>query len=320
MTRLRIVAACLVLAGVPACGGDSEPEPEPSPDADTSPFANTACAVEDKVGGFTVLVTDLATNISGAVRDGVRPGDIRTVVATDGACALTEPRQLFCDPPCASGETCGGGGACVPTPRNQNVGTVTISGLDLASESDVTLEPHPVNASYNGPGGLPRPAFSPQAQLSLSAAGGDHAGFSLRGVGFAPLTAPDAPVQMKSGEVLQLVWDAPAEAGATEIHIALDIATHGGTPGQIDCVVPDTGAFAIPEPLVTALLDRGFAGFPALSYTRFSVDATDHDLGCIEFRVSSRFVAQLEIEGLISCSDDMPCPEGMTCQPGQFCE
>jgi hypothetical protein len=103
------------------------------------------------------------------------------------------------------------------------------------------------------------------------------------------------------------------------MHLVLSIANHGGTPGQIECEVPDTGEFTFPLSLTDALLTLGYSGFPAVWLTRRTATSVENQLGCIQFIVQSKAGLDIAIPGLTSCSDDTDCPDGQGCGPDLTC-
>jgi hypothetical protein len=89
---------------------------------------------------------------------------------------------------------------------------------------------------------------------------------------------------------------------------------------MITCDVPDSGSLTIPAPLVTDLIALGVAGFPTVNLTRLDSDATTISVGRVELLVSSSVSKSVEIPGLISCSEQLPCPDDMTCTIERKCE
>ena len=275
------------------------------------------CAVGLRAGQFSIELAPRFTGIDGDVYDGVDPTFVPEHVATQGECTLYRNPSLFCDPACGSAETCGPDG-CVPAPRTQNVGIVTVTGL---IDSPIEMTPRKVGNHYTNPGSLTHPGFEEGAEIALSAAGGDHSAFTLQGAGVAALEVPATPVAVESGMPVQITWTAPDVANdAVEVVINLDIARHGGTPARIECHVPDTGSFAVPEALVTQLVDIGFSGFPAVDLIRRSADSVMVDgLGCVELEVIAKARVDAMLPGITSCNSNEQCEEGQTCQEDLTC-
>jgi hypothetical protein len=275
------------------------------------------CAVGTRAGRFSVELAARFTGIDGDVYDGVDPTFVPEEVATDGDCTLYRAPSLFCDPSCGSSESCGPDG-CAPTPRTQNVGGVTVTGLLM---SPIEMTPRMVGNHYTNPGTLTHPGFEEGAEIALSAAGGDHSAFMLRGAGVAALEVPATPVTIAADMPAAITWTAPGvDDDAVKIVINLDIARHGGTPARIECHVPDTGSFEIPAALVTQLVDLGFSGFPAVDLTRRSADSVDvAGLGCVELEVLASARVDAALPGVTSCNADTDCEDGQTCQEDLTC-
>jgi hypothetical protein len=307
--------------GVELSGADLEaPDmvPDRREDAITAlPYDEyNTCPLSNRVGQFQVELAELYTGVIGRVLNGVIPSNIPTVVTSEGDCTLYQPVVLFCDPPCVPGETCGESGDCIPYPLSQNVGTVTITGM----EETVTMTPLEPGNFYTNPGTLPHPAFNEGADITLETDGGDYTPFTLKGRGLTALTSHLETALLESDSPLVLQWDLPLdETNPTQVYLELNIALHGGTPAWIACDVPDTGAFSISASMVTQLVALGYSGYPQVELVRRTIDAIDMALGCVEFEVLSSLVLPIEIPGLISCSQDEDCPEGQTCQSDLTC-
>jgi hypothetical protein len=183
------------------------------------------------------------------------------------------------------------------------------------------MMPRMVGNHYTNPGSLTHPGFEEGADITLAAAGGDHSAFSLRGAGIAAVEVPSDPVLIEEGSAATVTWTVPAVASdAVRMRINLDIARHGGTPVRIECSVPDTGSFTIPEALVTQLVGFGFSGFPAIDLTRRSADSAMVDgLGCVELEVVASARVDAMVPGLTSCSSAADCEDGQTCQMDMTC-
>lgn len=72
--------------------------------------------------------------------------------------------------------------------------------------------------------------------------------------------------------------------------------------------------------ILTELVNLGVAGFPAIAVTRKAVGSTTISPGRVELVVSSEVERAVEIPGLTSCTDDMQCPNGQTCQSDLTCK
>ena len=294
--------------------GDMAPDPEPG-------WTSTICGDAEHVGGFEIALRDGFTSVQGQIADGVVPIEVSDVDLAEGECRLLRPPSLFCEQGCAVGETCGPDG-CIAQPANIDVGPVTIDGLT----ADVELEGRAPVYFYTFRGDLPHPGFAAGDPIALTGegitgaeSGIDIAPFELRGEGIAPLEVDSDSLPLDAGQDATLRWIAPATAGPGQMHIELNIANHGGTPARIECITDDDGEFAIPAVLVDRLLSLGASGFPSVALTRRTVDRADLPVGCIELKVESTSVLDVEIEGLVSCSLDDDCPEGQTCQLDLTC-
>jgi hypothetical protein len=137
-------------------------------------------------------------------------------------------------------------------------------------------------------------------------------------VGVAPLVTATTTIALTEDVGTVVQWT-PGAAGVATMLIDLNIALHGGTPGSIECEVPDTGSFELPIALTNQLLAQGFSGFPALVLTRHSVDSETIDEGCVDFEASSTVIFEVEIDGLTSCGVDEDCPTGQVCQVDLTC-
>ena len=105
-------------------------------------------------------------------------------------------------------------------------------------------------------------------------------------------------------------------AETARVRIVLDIAHHGGQKGEIDCEVPDTGSFSIPESLVTELVNLGVAGFPTVMISRITTGASGAAPD-VTLTVASEVERNVDT-GIASCSSDDDCPDGMTCRLSHF--
>jgi hypothetical protein len=103
----------------------------------------------------------------------------------------------------------------------------------------------------------------------------------------------------------------------SRIRISLDLAHHGGKKGEIECEVPDNGAFEIPEPLVSELVSLGLAGFPTVNVTRLSQSNSTAPA-----QVSLVISASVEREvdsGVQSCLADSSCFAPDVCRADKTC-
>jgi hypothetical protein len=276
--------------------------------AELPPLTYAPCPDAVHIGGFTLVLDDEYTGLSGAVADGVVPSNIAHLVAEEGPCRLLEKENLFCDPPCVPGETCGTEGACIPYPDNRDVGLVTVTGL---------VEPLEIEAkwgdNYNNPGTMAHPGFETGATIQLTAAGAELAGFQLQGYGVESLQVSGKSVSIGSEGASEVSWTAPAAASPAMIHLALNINNHGSTSAWIECDAEDSGSLTLPATLITELYAMGLSGFPSLNVTRQSVDSADLEPGCVQLAVTSIRALAVEVDGVTSCTQDNQCPPNQTC-------
>jgi hypothetical protein len=228
--------------------------------------------------------------------------------STDGDCTLFIPRAPFCSEPCAPA-VCTADDVCTDYPEPRHVGTLTLSGLG----EPLSLEPTSTKIVYQSPS-LAYPPCEAGAPVTASASG-----VSVQAECIAPLelTGPD-PIPVTAGAPVQLSW-LPAAAGAqSRVLIKLDVSHHGGSKGEIDCEVADTGSYEISAALVSELLGLGLAGFPTINLDRISVGA-DASNPHVELVLSSDVTRAVDT-GVTSCLDQMDCPDGQSCIDGGICE
>lgn len=223
-------------------------------------------------------------------------------------CQLKVPNLPFCSESCAP-DVCTADEVCTPHPDPVSVGALSVQGLGAA----LSLSPATSLVVYQSPS-LAYPPCEAGTKVSASA---DR--FSLEAECLAPLelTGPD-PLPVKSGEVVHVTW-VPAPRGASSrVRIGLDVSHHGGKKGQIDCEVPDTGSFDIPEGLVTKLIALGLAGYPTINVNRVSV-GVDARNDAVSLVLSSSITRAVDT-GVKSCQDDAECDEGQECSDVGLCE
>jgi hypothetical protein len=245
--------------------------------------------------------------VLGRFFDGPTPSPIPLELDTEqGDCQLFVPSHPFCSTPCGA-DACTADDVCTPYPAPQGVGTVTIEGLGTT----LTVKPSTSMLIYQPPS-LPYPPCKEGEPVKASGSG-----FSLEAKCIAPLevTSPE-PIPVKTGKTVSVTWT-PASVAGARIRIGLDLAHHGGKKGEIDCEVPDTGSFEIPEPLVTKLISLGLAGFPTISVSRVSV-GTDAAQPKTELIVSQSVLLAID-SGVTSCQEDSQCAENQTCRDDKTC-
>ncbi len=225
-------------------------------------------------------------------------------------CQLMVPKAPFCDPDCVNG-VCTADNECTPIPPAAYVGAARITGL---GPTPLTIDPEPCAYSYQPPAALPNPPCAEGATVTI-----ETDKFSLSGTCIADieLLGPD-PLPIMAGKSLPLSWTAPTIKTDARIAIHLDIAHHGGKTGEINCDVPDTGTFEVPEPLVTRLVSLGLAGFPTVEVRRYSRTVADEqsNVGLVLAAYTSRYLDS----GVLSCFDTSECPSGKTCAADLTCQ
>ena len=292
-------------------GGDTTPL-----DPDTVPLAG-ACPQERRQGRFEVESNEDYAAVVGTVADGVVPTDVLTEMLVAGDCTIWRRENPFCDPGCASDETCSLDGVCVPYPQAQDQGRVTLAGL----RADVAMDPvNPGNSYFDT--SLPDPPWDDRAVLTLETAGGHHAPVTLHGVAPDPFTVTTPSWLLVPGADFTLAWTPPPEGARTEVVLSIRIDQHGLTPSSLRCTFPDTGAGTVPAAAFDKLVEFGITGFPTGEVERRTVDSSDlDDGGCVELVTTESRLGSLEIEGYTPCRRDEDCPEGETCnEPLERCE
>jgi hypothetical protein len=264
--------------------------------------------------------TPARTSFLGLVNDGAKPSPNSWVEEQSaGGCKLYTPVSPLCDPSCGSSAACVSDNMCVPYPKSQSVGAITLKGV-----GDAPVEMTPIGSSnnYQPKAGtmLPYPPCAESAELTLSVEGGMYEGFELQTKCIAPLDF-QGPIKLEKATPLKLAWQAPGDPALARIQIRLNISHHGGSRGEIRCDVEDNGALELPATMVDRLLELGVAGFPTIILTRVSTGgAVGGSPEHVEFIVQQYVERAVEIDGLVSCNDTQLCPEGQTCQSDLSCK
>jgi len=251
---------------------------------------------------------DAYTTVIGRFFDGAQPDIISLEARGEQAgCKLYVPRAPFCSNPCAPA-VCTADDVCTAYPTPRGVGTLTLKGLGASLE----LQPASSLIVYQAPS-LDHPPCEAGAPVTASASG-----VSLSADCIAPLQlmGPD-PIPIVKDAPLRLSWLPAASGARSRVRVKLDVSHHGGSKGEIDCDVADTGELEIAASLVTALLDLGLAGFPTININRVVV-GTDEANPNLELVLSSDLTRAVDT-GVISCLDDAACPDDQTCQPSGVC-
>jgi hypothetical protein len=302
----------------PPAGGGGTGGAAPEPATAGAAFTHRPCERANRVGGFAVQLvaekpeddppTPAFAAVTGGVRDRIDPREVWQEVQKDGACKVVNLPLLTCTPNCSGAQVCAGANRCVPAPLGQDVGAVSVTGLSSP------LMPAALDKGYYAPFPAGRyPPYAAEAEVKLMAAGGAYGPFSLAGRGITPLVFKPSGLRVANDQPLALTWTAPPQPGSARIEVALDIAHHGGIGARVECDLPDTGSYTIPGALITKLISFGTAGFPTITLSRRTVDSTTIAPGCVEFAVASSVERPVEVEGVISCGEDLPCPGGRPC-------
>lgn len=338
--RRRAAALALLLGLAPACGsGDGDGDDSGDSTGDDAGGSESGGDTGEEqspilIGSFQVgLVAPVPANgdtpatpgkstLFGKIYDGPTPAQIVWEPGTkDGDCQLLTPRVPFCATPCGGSAVCVEDDTCVAYPAAGSAGTVTVTGVETgAGEREFTMDPIANNYQPSGGVSLAYPAFAEGDEITLAASGDHFEAFTLRARGIAQLALTNKTISLKDGAPVDLTWTAPAQAGASTVHVKLDISHHGGTKGMITCDTADAGALTISAPLVKQLLDLGVAGFPTIIVTRSSVGSATIAEGRIDLVVSSDVEHVVEIDGLASCTADVDCSDGKTCQSDLTCQ
>lgn len=303
---MRRLLAALVLAGC-GSGGAGTPDGAVTGAPDAGPYSYRTCPLGSRVGDFKIQLEESFTAISGVVRSAVAAGDVPVVAAEAGDCRVLARKNLFCDPPCSGDLTCGDDRKCVPAPVGRSAGTIAISGLS----APVTMMPGAIGQHYDYTK-LPHPGFQPGAEVVLWAAGAQEAGFLLQGRGVAPVQLMADKPMLVPGQDFQLAWT-PGAAGPARVALQIEIDQHGMSHASLACDVPDTGSATIGAALIDQLIKLGTSGFPKVTVTRRTVDATMSTSGCVELQVLTAVERPLTVMGHTPCRSTTDCPMGQTC-------
>ncbi len=321
---IAVLSLGLFACATPAQGDETESETSAETSADqdgdsgesqSSGVAAGGCDPATFVGAITLSLEDEYTGLQGQVKSAVTPSFVPVAVASEGVCTFYQPPNLFCDPPCSAGETCGAEGACIPTPTPISLGTVSIDGLGAAIDMQSSAPAY----FYTYLGTLAHPPVDEGSALTMRASGSESVSpFTLGAFAITALEVDASSVTLEQDVPVAVTWTPGGEPSATILAV-LDIAQHGGNPGSIRCEFPDQGALEIPVALTNQLLNQGFSGFPSLVLTRRSVDHVQTQGGCLEWLMSSTQALSVIIDGLTSCGDDEDCIAPETCQPDLSC-
>jgi hypothetical protein len=311
-----LLLTLLSLSGCPAERDDSDPATGPAGDPDTIPLAGE-CAMASDYGGFAVDALSDYSTVAGSVSDGVVPMAVLEEVAAEGDCRALRRNNPFCDPPCASDETCDFDGSCVPYPLTQDLGTVAIAGL----AGPVSMDPVSPGYTYFDTS-LGHPAYEPGVLIELTTGETPWGPVTMHGVGVHQLVPTLETLLVVEGHDLELGWDTPEGPLRSEVVLRINIDQHGATPISMHCIFEDDGAGVVPAALTDLLVNAGVTGFPSGSMVRRTVDSTPlGEAGCMDLVVSSTRNPDVRVDGYTPCQDDEDCPDGQTCNHAlEICE
>ncbi|HEX3695716.1 MAG TPA: hypothetical protein VH374_10030 [Polyangia bacterium] len=331
----------LLVAGCSSSGGGGAKDGSCSSSAASATLAGP-CDLADHVGQFSLALeaasgsTPAYSQLAGSVHDKVDPSTVWTAAMTSGGCSVLTGPTYTCATKCVSPQICVAQDTCGAAHTLQSAGDVTLTGVGCARTEAFM----PASGYFDSLTGIAYPPVDPGTALSISAAGGAAAAFTLHGEGIEPLAVPTGMLSLVSGQDLTVTWTAPLAASMASIQIVIDAAHHGGTLARLECdTLPDTGTATIDGALVAALISKGVAGFPTITITRRAVDSTMIGAGCVDFSVSSSVTSAIMVcqaagsctvscncggsSGSGACSgaaSDVPCAPGMTCQADLTCK
>jgi len=264
------------------------------------------CSFDKKNGVFEVSIADSYSSIGGQVASGVVPSSIPHEKLVVNECRLLQKINPECTPACESGEACNLDGECIPYPKNQNAGVITVEGL----QEKVTMNPldalnYFVQVSH--------PIFLEGSEISLTSTKGYAGEIKLYGEGVKALEVKDDQWTLAKGEPLTVNWTPPAAGSKSRILINMNVDQHGSSPYRIYCDVEDTGSYVIPAQVIDELMKAGISGFPNGRLTRRTVDSVKDKTSCIEFIVSSPVDVEVRVDGVTPCNSDKDCPSGQVC-------
>jgi hypothetical protein len=315
----------LILLGLWACGpepDDSTPAPGDSPPDDTAPAPETvplagACAMAADYGGFVVDAVTAYSTVSGSVLDGVVPMTVLEEIAAEGDCRVLRRNNPFCDPPCESDETCDFDGSCLPWPETRDLGTVTITGLDV----EVAMSPVAPGYTYFDTS-VGHPAYTVGELVTLRTGTSPWGPVTLHGVGVDQIEALEDTWLVVAGQDLTITWPPPAAGARSEVAVRIEIDQHGTSPVGLRCSFEDDGEGIVPGTLTELIVNAGVTGYPSGSLVRRTADSVAlGEEGCMDLVISSTRSPDVRVDGYTPCNDDDDCPEGQTCnQALEICE
>jgi hypothetical protein len=314
----------ILLCGACGSGGDDpQASQDAAPRADAPASSDgSAPAGEAVIGAFLVELTPPAggaagrTSLSGKVSDGPTPATVvLDLVKETGGCRLLSPRAPFCDPACSGSDLCVGDNRCAAYPKSQDLGPVEVRGLGSAP---ITMAFVVNSYEVFGDLNLPFPPAPEGGEVKVIVKGGRYGAFTLATQAVAPLAWSDTLI-LDRNKAIALTWTAPGMPAVGRMEVKVEISHHGGSKGEIDCSLPDTGSGQVPAELVTKLIDFGVAGFPTVTLTRVATGTASIAPGQVRLQVLSSIKREVMVAGYTSCDETNPCPGGKTCSDKKTC-
>lgn len=307
---MRSATLLLLIAACTAKSIDFDDTGEPSDVTAENVELHGVCPQDLRQGRFTVDSNEDYAAVDGVIADGVVPVDVLTELITAGECTIWRRENPFCDPSCASGETCGLDGVCVPYPTGQDVGEVRVIGI---ADEPVVMTPNPPGNTYYDTS-LSNPPWTEGELVTLRTEGGAYAPIAVYGVGPVGLELTETDWLLVPGEDFTVHWTPAPEGSRGEVVLRLRVDQHGLTPSALECVFADDGEGVVPAETFNALVEFGLTGFPYGDLRRRTVDHAElDDGGCAQLELQSSRLAHVDVEGYTPCRTDQECPEGQSC-------
>ena len=183
----------------------------------------------------------------------------------DGDCVLFENLSTLC---VACLGICVGEGLCEPFPTYASAGAIQLSGLRI----ELTLLADSLSHLYQA--GAPDELFGPADTIVATAQGETIPCFSLATSGVAPLDfdVGNGKVWLAATGNHPFSWTAANGDSRVLITLRGTPGAAHGSPSQviIECDVPDTGYFEVPEAMIAALPDTSYLDTCGFSFCELS--------------------------------------------------
>ena len=257
------------------------------------------------------------TTMLGVINDGPSPEEIIYEKRDSiGKCVLYQSRVPFCAEDCGSDAVCVENDSCQPYPNKIDVGIVTGTGFKINNEKK-TFTMECINGNYSSPT-LDFPPCAEGDSVFFSAAGsGAIPAFTIGARCILPLKILNDSFPCAAGQDINVQWEKPNIQGISSIYVFIDISYHGGSKGKIESYCEDNGSLTVAAALLDKLKTYGMSGWPKIEVYRRAISVNE----TVKTRVvvESKITRFLSIPGIISCSEDEDCPEGMYCGGDQRC-